>query len=154
MLETSALVAAYGEITALHGVTLSVTENAIVAILGSNGAGKTTLLKCLSGLLSPRSGEINFRGKNIAGLEAEKIVSLGISHVPEGRLIFPTLSVKDNLAMGGYLGTRRDVEKGIDRVCEYFPILKARMNQTGGTLSGGRRCGAPQAKHRAPGCCH
>jgi branched-chain amino acid transport system ATP-binding protein len=139
VLEISVLAAAYGEITALHGMTLSVAQNAIVAILGSNGAGKTTFLKCLSGLLNPSSGEINFQGKNIAGLEAEKIVSLGISHVPEVRLIFPSLSVKDNLAMGGYLGTRRAVEKGIDRVCEYFPILKERMGQMGGTLSGGEQ---------------
>jgi branched-chain amino acid transport system ATP-binding protein len=90
-------------------------------------------------LLNPSSGEINFQGKNIAGLAAEKIVSMGISHVPEGRLIFPSLSVKDNLAMGGYLGKRRAVEKGIDRVCEYFPILKERMDQMGGTLSGGEQ---------------
>ena len=139
MLEINGLVAAYGEITALHGIDLQVEKESIVAVLGSNGAGKTTLLKCISGLLKPRSGKIQLDGRRIDGLEAERIVALGVSHVPEGRLIFPSLTVGENLAMGGYLGKRRQVEEGIERVCVYFPILKERLKQLGGTLSGGEQ---------------
>jgi branched-chain amino acid transport system ATP-binding protein len=139
MVEIEGLVAAYGEITALHGLSLRVGKDAIVTVLGSNGAGKTTLLRCLSGLLKPRAGQIRLNGRRIDGLEPERIVGLGVSHVPEGRLIFPSLTVRDNLAMGGYLGKRRQVEAGIDRVCEYFPILRERLRQMGGTLSGGEQ---------------
>jgi branched-chain amino acid transport system ATP-binding protein len=104
MLEIKSLVAAYGEITALHGLDLSIKKNSIVAILGGNGAGKTTLLKCISGLIKPKSGEITFAEQSLVGKEPEKIVALGLSHVPEGRLIFPSLTVRENLIMGGYLG--------------------------------------------------
>ena len=100
MLEIKSLVAAYGEITALHGLDLSIKKDSIVAILGGNGAGKTTLLKCISGLLKPKSGEITFAEKSLVGKEPEKIVALGLSHVPEGRLIFPSLTVRENLIMG------------------------------------------------------
>jgi len=139
MLEISSLVAAYGEIVALHGLDLKVEKNSIVAVLGSNGAGKTTLLRCISGLLKLRRGKIQLEGRRIDGLEPEDIVALGISHVPEGRLIFPSLTVSENLAMGGYLAKRSQVDSGIERVCAYFPILKERMKQRGGTLSGGEQ---------------
>ncbi len=139
MLEIKDVVAAYGEITALHGLSLQVEKNSIATVLGSNGAGKTTLLRCISGLLKPRTGQIHFNGRRIDGLEPEAIVSLGVSHVPEGRLIFPSLTVRENLAMGGYLGSRKQVEAGIQRVCSYFPILRERLKQMGGTLSGGEQ---------------
>lgn len=139
MLKISGLEASYGEIAALHGVELEVGRNSIVAILGSNGAGKTTLLKCLSGLLRPTKGELRFLDRNLVGLEPEKIVALGVSHVPEGRQIFPSLSVKDNLVMGGYLGNKRQIRDGIAKVCAYFPVLEERLNQLGGTLSGGEQ---------------
>ena len=139
MLKIRGLEASYGEIAALHGVNLEVAQNSIVAILGGNGAGKTTLLKCLSGLLRPTKGAISFQDQSLVGLEPEKIVALGVSHVPEGRQIFPSLSVKDNLVMGGYLGNKRQIEEGIARACEYFPVLEERMHQLGGTLSGGEQ---------------
>ena len=139
MLKISELEAAYGEIQALHGLTLSVPKDSIVAVLGANGAGKTTLLRCISGLLRPRAGQIRLDGKSLIGLEPERIVAKGVSHVPEGRLIFPSLTVRDNLLMGGYLGNRKQVDEGIAHVCEYFPVLKERMNQVGGTLSGGEQ---------------
>ena len=139
MLKISGLEASYGEIAALHGVELEVGRNSIVAILGSNGAGKTTLLKCLSGLLRPTKGELRFLDRNLVGLEPEKIVALGVSHVPEGRQIFPSLSVKDNLVMGGYLGNKHQIRDGIAKVCGYFPVLEERLNQLGGTLSGGEQ---------------
>jgi branched-chain amino acid transport system ATP-binding protein len=139
MLKISELEAAYGEIQALHGLTLSVPKDSIVAVLGANGAGKTTVLRCISGLLRPRAGQIRLDGKSLIGLEPERIVAKGVSHVPEGRLIFPSLSVRDNLLMGGYLGNRKQVDEGIAHVCEYFPVLRERMNQVGGTLSGGEQ---------------
>lgn len=139
MLEIKSLVAAYGEIIALHGLDISIGEYSIVAVLGGNGAGKTTLLKCISGLLRPKSGEIKFNGESLVGKEAEKIVAYGISHVPEGRLIFPSLTVRENLIMGGYLGRRSQIRDGIERVCTYFPILAEKLNQQGGTLSGGEQ---------------
>jgi branched-chain amino acid transport system ATP-binding protein len=139
MLEIKSLVAAYGEITALHGLDLSIKKDSIVAILGGNGAGKTTLLKCISGLLKPKSGEITFAGQSLVGKEPEKIVALGLSHVPEGRLIFPSLTVRENLIMGGYLGTRHQINTGIEKVCAYFPILAEKLDQQGGTLSGGEQ---------------
>ncbi len=139
MLEIRQLEAGYGDILALHGLTLSVAKDSIVTVLGANGAGKTTLLRCISGLLKPRAGEIRLNEKSLLGLEPEQIVARGVSHVPEGRLIFPSLTVKDNLLMGGYLGNRSQVDAGIARVCDYFPILKGRMNQVGSTLSGGEQ---------------
>ena len=139
MLEIKSLVAAYGEIKALHGLNLSIKKDSIVAILGGNGAGKSTLLKCISGLLRPKSGQITFIGQSLVGKEPEKIVALGLSHVPEGRLIFPSLTVNENLIMGGYLGNRHQIKVGIEKVCAYFPILADKLNQQGGTLSGGEQ---------------
>ncbi|MEW6265048.1 MAG: ABC transporter ATP-binding protein [Thermodesulfobacteriota bacterium] len=139
MLEILNLVAAYGEITALHGLSLSLADDAFVAVLGANGAGKSTLLSCLAGLLRPRQGKIIFQGVNLVGLEPEKIVSQGISLVPEGRLIFPSLTVRENLLMGGYLGKAQQISEGLARAMEYFPILKERLKQRANTLSGGEQ---------------
>ncbi len=127
---------------AIRGVSLDVQEGQIVAILGANGAGKTTILKTIMGLLEdqPDKGTIEFLGKRIDGKDAEEIVHLGISYVPEGREVFPELSVDENLKMGAY--TRRD-KKGIkedyDRVITHFPILSQRKDQWAGTLSGGEQ---------------
>jgi branched-chain amino acid transport system ATP-binding protein len=132
----------YGLIMAIRGVSLEVQEGQIAAILGANGAGKTTILKTIMGLLEdqPDKGTIEFLGKRIDGKDAEEIVHLGISHVPEGREVFPELSVDENLRMGAY--TRKD-KKGVkedhDRVISHFPVLAERRNQWAGTLSGGEQ---------------
>src|ERR1700744_1462024 len=103
MLEIKNLTVGYGRIPALHGISLSVAEGSIVTLIGSNGAGKTTTLKTISGLLTPQSGNIVYNGKNIAGLRPHEIVKLGLSHVPEGRMIFANLTVMENLQMGAFL---------------------------------------------------
>jgi len=132
----------YGLIMAIRGVSLEVQEKQIVSILGANGAGKTTILKTIMGLLEdqPDKGTIEFMGKRIDGKDAEEIVHLGISYVPEGREVFPELSVEENLKMGAY--TRND-KKGIkedhERVITHFPILNQRKDQWAGTLSGGEQ---------------
>ena len=130
----------YGPIMAIRGVSLEVREGQIVTILGANGAGKTTLLKTISGVMTPQKGTILFNGKNIAGLEADKIVKMGMVHVPEGREIFPLLSVYENIIIGAY--TRKDKQQiadDLEMVYEYFPILKQRAKQQAGTLSGGQQ---------------
>jgi len=133
----------YGQIQALKGVSLEVAEGEIVALIGANGAGKTTLLRTISGLLHPREGEILFDGRSIQGMFPEQIVALGISHVPERRQIFGTMSVLDNLILGAYHRFRREDQKAIQRdlefVFEIFPILKERQQQLAGTLSGGQQ---------------
>ncbi len=131
---------AYGPIMALRGVSLEVPEGAIITILGGNGAGKSTTLRTISGLVHPVKGQIEFLGKRIEKLSPEKIVQIGISQVPEGRQIFPELTVMENLRLGAYI--RRDgraVRRDIDRVFEYFPVLKERQKQEAGTLSGGEQ---------------
>ncbi|OUR94239.1 ABC transporter ATP-binding protein [Halobacteriovorax marinus] len=130
----------YGAIHAIHGINLKVNKGEIVTILGSNGAGKTTSLHTISGLLKPSKGEILFKGKRIDHLKANKIVSLGIAQSPEGRMVFPDLSVKENLEMGAYL--RRDkaeIEKDYEYMYNLFPKLKERSAQLAGTLSGGEQ---------------
>ena len=140
MLEIKNLAVSYGAITALHGISLSVPVGGIVTLIGSNGAGKTTALKTISGLLKPRSGEIFYNGKNIAGLPPHQIVKLGISHVPEGRMIFANLTVMENLQMGAYLQKDRAVVRcELDHVFAAFPRLQERENQIAGTLSGGEQ---------------
>ena len=128
----------YGVITALQGVSFTVDEGAIVTLLGANGAGKTTTLRTISGLLHPAGGEVRFQGEPISGLRADQIVARGISHSPEGRRIFPVMSVAENLHMGAYR-RRGDVRKDIDRVYELFPVLHERRKQHGGNLSGGEQ---------------
>jgi branched-chain amino acid transport system ATP-binding protein len=140
MLEIKNLAVSYGAIAALHGISLSVPAGGIVTLIGSNGAGKTTTLKTISGLLKPRGGEILYDGKNIAGLPPHQIVRLGISHVPEGRMIFANLTVMENLQMGAYLQTdRAAVRRDLDHVFAAFPRLREREGQIAGTLSGGEQ---------------
>lgn len=130
----------YGKIHALKGVSLDVQKGEIVTLIGSNGAGKTSLLRTISGLVRPREGEVNYEGETLNRLPAEKIVSLGISHVPEGRRIFANLSVRENLEMGAFL--RRDkegIQNDMERVFTLFPRLKERIRQQAGTLSGGEQ---------------
>lgn len=130
----------YGNIKALKGVSLEISENEIITLIGANGAGKTTTLMSICGIVPPRSGEILFMGEVITRMVPNKIVSLGISQVPEGRRIFPYLSVVENLDMGAYL--RKDksqIKKDMEYVFDLFPILAQRQNQAGGTLSGGEQ---------------
>ena len=130
----------YGNIQALHDVSIDIAEGEIVALIGANGAGKTTTLMSICGIVPPRRGEIYFKGAPIQGMSPEKIVQLGICQVPEGRRIFPNMTVMENLEMGAFL--RKDKEKAqqdLQIVLELFPILAQRRHQLGGTLSGGEQ---------------
>ena len=140
MLEIKNLTVGYGAINALHGVSLSVPAGGIVTLIGSNGAGKTTTLKTVSGLLKPKSGEIIYDGRNIAGLPPHEVVARGLSHVPEGRMIFANLSVLENLQMGAYLvRDKKVVRREMESVFAAFPRLQERGQQVAGTLSGGEQ---------------
>ena len=131
---------AYGPIKAIRGVSLKVSQGEIVTVLGSNGAGKTTILKTISGIIDPRKGSIEFQGKDITAKDPAYIVQQGLSHVPEGREVFPLLTVKDNLLMGAYTRKDRDgVARDIETVFTYFPILRERATQDAGLLSGGQQ---------------
>jgi branched-chain amino acid transport system ATP-binding protein len=140
LLQISDLVVRYGEIEALRGVSLAVDEGQVVTLLGANGAGKSTTLRSISGLIKPASGEILFDGKSIAGLGPEAIVRLGISHVPEGRRVFPGLSVKENIMLGG--SNRRagkaELSREADAMFDLFPDIRSFANALGWTLSGGQ----------------
>jgi branched-chain amino acid transport system ATP-binding protein len=130
----------YGPIMALRGVSFSVPAGAIVTILGANGAGKTTILKTVSGVMDPQKGSVTLEGRAIHGLDPDRVARLGLSHVPEGREVFPFLSVRENLRMGAY--ARRDaaaVAQDLEMVNEYFPVLAARTEQRAGSLSGGEQ---------------
>jgi len=130
----------YGGIQALKGVSLEVPEGSIVTLLGANGAGKSTTLKSISGLVPPARGTVALSGRRIDGLPSEQIVRLGISHVPQGRELFPELTVLENLKMGAYTRTdKRAVARGLERVQAHFPILAERRLQLAGTLSGGEQ---------------
>jgi len=130
----------YGNIQALKGVTIEISEGEIITLIGANGAGKTTTLMAVSGIVPPRSGEISFMGESITGMEPDKIVSLGICQVPEGRRIFPYLSVAENLDMGAFLrNDRAEIKRDMEYVFDLFPILAERRHQAGGTLSGGEQ---------------
>ena len=140
MLEINNLTVGYGAINALHGISLSVAPGSIVTLIGSNGAGKTTTLKTVSGLLKPKSGEILYEGKNIAGLPPHEIVRRGLAHVPEGRMVFANLSVLENLEMGAYLvRDKKQIRAEMDAVFAAFPRLQERVQQISGTLSGGEQ---------------
>jgi branched-chain amino acid transport system ATP-binding protein len=140
MLEIKNLAVNYGAITALHGISLSVPDGKIVTLIGANGAGKTTALKTVSGLLKPRAGGIFYDGKTIAGLPPHQIVKLGISHVPEGRMIFANLTTMENLLLGAYLQKDKQVIRHeLENVFSLFPRLKEREKQIAGTLSGGEQ---------------
>ncbi|HBZ43700.1 MAG TPA: ABC transporter ATP-binding protein [Maritimibacter sp.] len=128
----------YGAIMALRGVSIDVSEGEIVTILGANGAGKTTLMKTIAGLMDPEKGSIEFMGKSIAGLDPDRVVAQGIALVPEGREVFPYLTIEENLRLGAY--SRRDSHADdLDLVYQYFPILKERRKQAAGFLSGGQQ---------------
>jgi branched-chain amino acid transport system ATP-binding protein len=140
MLEIKQLTVSYGAITALHGISLSVPTGKIVTLIGSNGAGKTTTLKTISGLHKPKSGEVIYDGKNIAGLPPHEIVKRGLAHVPEGRMIFANLTVLENLRMGAFLvRDKKVVQRELEFVFATFPRLKEREAQIAGTLSGGEQ---------------
>jgi branched-chain amino acid transport system ATP-binding protein len=140
MLKLEDVQTCYGPIEALKGISLEVKEGEIVALIGANGAGKSTTLMTISGALAPRRGRIEFLDQNIAGLPTHEIVGRGISQVPEGRRIFPRLTVLENLEMGAFLRRdRREIEADRTAVLEQFPILKERRSQLGGTLSGGEQ---------------
>jgi branched-chain amino acid transport system ATP-binding protein len=140
MLEVEDLTVAYGAITAVKGLSLSVREGEIVTLIGSNGAGKSTTLRTVSGLLSPKAGKITFNGQVISGMPGHDIVKLGLCQSPEGRRIFPRMSVDENLDLGAFL--RKDTA-GIKETREYvldlFPRLRERINQKAGTMSGGEQ---------------
>jgi branched-chain amino acid transport system ATP-binding protein len=130
----------YGQIHALKGISLEVNEGEIVTLIGSNGAGKSTTLRTISGLLRPRRGEVRLEGKSVATIPPHKLVQMGIGHVPEGRGVFPALTVLENLEMGAYLlNDRAEFERRIENAFTLFPRLKERMVQKGGTLSGGEQ---------------
>ncbi|MBL8383172.1 MAG: ABC transporter ATP-binding protein [Burkholderiales bacterium] len=140
ILELKNIESSYGPVQALRGVSLAVAEGKIATVLGGNGAGKSTILKTISGIIDPNKGQITYAGKEIAGWEADRIVRAGISHVPEGREVFPLLSVEDNLRMGAYTRSDRDgVARDMEAVYGYFPILKERAKQDAGLLSGGQQ---------------
>ena len=140
MLEIKQLSVSYGAIKALHGISLSVKAGSIVTLIGSNGAGKSTTLRAISGLVRPTAGEIFYDGKNIAGLPAHQIVALGLSHVPEGRMVFSNLTVHENLMMGAYLQHDKAVIAAeLELVFKTLPRLKERDKQIAGTLSGGEQ---------------
>ena len=131
---------AYGPVKAIRGVSLEVKKGQIVTLLGSNGAGKTTLLKTISGIMDPVRGSIEFANEDITGVESSDIVKKGISHVPEGREVFPLLTVYENLMMGAYTRKDRDgVARDLEQAYRYFPILKERESQAAGLLSGGQQ---------------
>ena len=130
----------YGNIQALKGVTIEIAEGEIITLIGANGAGKTTTLMAVSGIVPPRSGEIFFMGEPITGMEPDRIVSLGICQVPEGRRIFPYLSVVENLDMGAFLrNDKSEIKRDMEYIFDLFPILAERRHQAGGTLSGGEQ---------------
>ena len=140
MLEIKNLEVCYGTINALHGVSLSVPAGSIVTLIGANGAGKSTTLRAISGLLKPRAGEAIYEGRSIVGLPPHQIVARGLSHVPEGRMIFANLSVLENLQMGAYLvRDKKVVRRELEFVFATFPRLKEREAQIAGTLSGGEQ---------------
>ncbi len=140
MLELKHIYTRYGQVECLKGISLSINQGEVVALLGANGAGKTTVLKTISGLIRPAAGEVLLQGKVISGFSAEEIVRAGIAHVPEGRKIFQKMDVGENLDLGAYL--RRDqteIRKDLENIFELFPILKKRLHQKAGTLSGGEQ---------------
>jgi branched-chain amino acid transport system ATP-binding protein len=140
MLELNNVKTYYGNIQALKDVSIKISEGEIITLIGANGAGKSTTLMSISGIVPPRSGEVLFMGQPIQDLPPNAIVSLGISQVPEGRRIFPFLSVAENLDMGAFLRNDKDeIKRDIEYIYELFPILAERRNQAGGTLSGGEQ---------------
>ncbi|MFE0652179.1 ABC transporter ATP-binding protein [Streptomyces sp. NPDC059534] len=140
LLEVEDLRVAYGKIEAVKGISFSVEAGQVVALIGTNGAGKTTTLRTLSGLLKPSGGQVTFDGQPLNGIPAHKVVSLGLAHSPEGRHIFPRLTIEENLQLGAFLRSDKDgIEKDIQKSYDLFPILGERRKQAAGTLSGGEQ---------------
>ena len=140
MLSVKNLQVNYGRIAALKDVSFEVPDGKIIALIGSNGAGKTTTLRAISGLEKPAGGSIEFKGRDVAGVQPHELVKLGISHVPEGRKIFPTLTVRENLELAGWtVKDRKEVRRRMDEVFHFFPRVAERVDQLGGTLSGGEQ---------------
>ena len=144
MLAISNLVAGYGKVQVLHGISIDVPRGKVVTLIGSNGAGKTTTMRAVSGMIAPTAGQISLDGKRIDGREPYHVARLGLAHAPEGRRVFSTMSVLDNLRLGAfprYTGARPrgDVEADLERAMELFPRLKERRTQLAGTLSGGEQ---------------
>lgn len=130
----------YGAIHALKGISVEVQEGEIVTLIGANGAGKSTILRTISGLLRPKVGQVNFEGKNIAGIAAQDIVKLGISQVPEGRRVFANMSVLENLELGAYIrNDKKGIQEDLEKIFVRFPRLSERRSQLAGTLSGGEQ---------------
>ncbi len=139
MLSVNTLETYYGKIQALHGVTLKVDSGKVVCILGANGAGKTTLVNNISGIVECQKGTIELDGQRIENIPPERVVKMGISQVPQGRLIFPDLTVIENLRIGAFARSQKVIGTELDRLYNYFPILKTRQSQYGKTLSGGEQ---------------
>ncbi|MFF2194707.1 ABC transporter ATP-binding protein [Streptomyces sp. NPDC058157] len=140
LLEVEDLRVAYGKIEAVKGISFTVEEGQIVTLIGTNGAGKTTTLRTLSGLIKPKGGQIKFQGKSLKKVPAHNIVSLGLAHSPEGRHIFPRMSIEDNLLLGAFLRSDKEgIQKDVQRAYDLFPILGERRKQAAGTLSGGEQ---------------
>lgn len=144
MLKIDDLHAGYGAVDVLHGVSMEVPKGKVVSLIGSNGAGKTTTMRAISGMIKPKGGAVIFNGQDVTGIESHRVARRGLAHSPEGRRVFPTLSVSDNLLLGAYprftgSRSRGDVGKDIDKAMELFPRLKERQNQLAGTLSGGEQ---------------
>jgi branched-chain amino acid transport system ATP-binding protein len=140
LLQVSNLETYYGPIMAIRGVSFEVPRGGVVTILGANGAGKTTVLKTISGVMDPQKGTVTFDGREVQGMDPDRVARLGLTHVPEGREIFPLLTVAENLTMGAY--ARADaagITRDLDMVYDYFPILKSRAQQRAGQLSGGEQ---------------
>jgi branched-chain amino acid transport system ATP-binding protein len=144
MLTIQNLEAAYGKVQVLHGISLEVPQGKLVTLIGSNGAGKTTTMRAISGMIKPKAGSITLGGKDITGLDSHRIARAGLAHSPEGRRVFATMSVTDNLLLGAFPRFTRarpkgDVARDLDKAMDLFPRLKERRNQLAGTLSGGEQ---------------
>ncbi len=140
LLELDNIHSYYGHIHALKGISLKVEEGEVVTLIGANGAGKSTTLRTISGIIHARQGTVHMGGKDISHMEPHKIVEMGVGHVPEGRGIFPRLTVRENLEMGAYtINNSAEVSRRMEQAFQLFPRLKERINQTGGTLSGGEQ---------------
>ncbi len=140
MLEVKDLQVYYGMIQAIKGISFEVNQGEVIALIGANGAGKTTILHTITGLIAPKAGSITFEGKDLIKTPAHKIVSMGMAHVPEGRRVFSTLSVYENLKMGAYTrSSKTEIEESLENVYKRFPRLEERKNQMAGTLSGGEQ---------------
>jgi branched-chain amino acid transport system ATP-binding protein len=144
MLTISNLHAAYGKVEVLHGISLEVPKGQVVTLIGSNGAGKTTTMRAISGMIKPKEGRVSLNGKDVTGMDSHRIARAGLAHSPEGRRVFATMSVTDNLLLGAFprftrSRPRGDIRSDLERALELFPRLKERQNQLAGTLSGGEQ---------------